>query len=110
VLHEEGGGGWRERKREVRPIFANSPLRSGTARQRVDVFAARHTQDAMQAFRAPIETGLPPELALDAGADQPNAKAGRCRRARGRATALAPVHGQALWLELPPQPPPSSRH
>ena len=83
---------------------ATARLALPCARHRLDLVAARHPQAAMQPFGPPVESGLALELALDAGADHPDAEAGRCRRLGGRPAALAPTQDETVRLQLPGHP------
>src|SRR5262249_18978411 len=74
---------------------------AGGGRRGLEAAAAGHAWAAVEAFRTPMEGGLARELALDAGADHPDAEAWRCRRLRARPPVLGPAQEKAARLQFP---------
>ena len=83
----------RNRYREVPTSDSIDTFPTADARPDVaDAVTARHAQAAVEPLGLPVEIGLAFELALDAGADHPDAEAG-C----GRRRQLSHLHPDSRW-------------
>ena len=84
-----------------RLVLAVRPPSRAVMAERADLVAARDRQRAMQPFRPPVELRFAFELALDAGADHPDAEARRSGRLDRRSAGLRPLQHQAVGLRAP---------